>query len=212
MLNNDINLFLWDDYTTTSKEGFILTYNTSLSAELPIRDIFGEQRKDFKLKDPNIETSTFGYYDCLNLKERDLFVKRQKKYIFFLTKYKGINEEYKDKILITGMMTVVKIKDMYGRIESCFNKATSNRIKSWWAFWGPMKFLSLEDALEVTPELLERWGFEVGDKVKKSTFDLNDEITEELLEYFDSKEDYTSQYIEEIKMLTELIDGIEEDI
>ena len=78
MQTENINLFEWDDYHTYSNEGFIFTYNTLLSAELPIRDFLNEQNTG-ELKDPSFETQTFGYFDCLNLKEREIFVKKEKK-------------------------------------------------------------------------------------------------------------------------------------
>lgn len=204
-MNRDITLFTWESYNPL-KGGFVFTYSSSMSAELPIRDILDEQGKGI-MEDPNPETLTFGFFDCLNLKEREVFVDKQKKYAFFLTKYAGTNPDFQKKIVITGYMEVKKIKNMYGRIEKCFDKTTSHKMKGWWAFYGEMKLVSLEDSIELTPELLEKWGYDKKSvsKLKQMTIDLDETQANELVAHFVTKTDITANYVEEIESLNNLI-------
>jgi len=203
-MDSKVQLMTWKDYTPR-KGGQVFTYSSSVSSELPIRDVFGEQSKG-ELLDPNLESNTFGYFDCLNLKERLNFVKKQKQYAFFMTKYAGSEEKFQKKILITGYMEISKIKNMYGRVGKCFDLATSAKMNSWWAFYGDMKFVSLEDAFVVTNKSLKEIGIKVEKKINRvMTIDLENEEANALVAYFEGKENTYEAYRAEIESLTNLI-------
>ena len=203
-MDNKLQLVTWKNYSPR-KAGQVFTYASSMSSELPIRDVFGEQNKG-EILDPNLETSTFGFCDCLNLKERLNFVKKQKKYAFFMTKYAGSDADYEKKLLITGYMEIDKVKNMYGRVGKCFDLATSAKMDSWWAFYGEMKFVALKDCFEVTDKSMKEIGKTDFKKINRlMTIDLTEEEAENLVAYFEPKDNAFDAYKEEIESLNALI-------
>ncbi len=203
-MENKIQLVTWKNYAPR-RGGQVFTYPSSMSSELPIRDVFGEQSKG-EILDPNIETASFGYFDCINLKERLNFVKVQKQYAFFMTKYVGSDADYEKKFLITGYMEVSKIKNMYGRVGKCFDLATSAKMDSWWAFYGDMKFVALKDAFEVTGKSMKELGKDDLSKINRlMTIDLDEEQTLKLVAYFEDKDNIVDAYREEIESLSNLM-------
>lgn len=199
----------WQDYRS-SETGMIVTYDSDPVSEMAIREV-PEELPSEVLPEPNYETKTYGLYGCARNKFRSAFVKSKMQYLFFLVRYQGTNQEFRDKTLITGMYRVSKVADVhkyhlrYLSDAACMEADTCDALLAETAH-----FVSLEDAMEVTSEKLKSWGYKA--RVTKQTrVVLDEEQAKELASYLESKANIVDQYIEETKRLQPHDDDDEED-
>ena len=101
---------LWQDYRA-SNTGMIVFYASDPVSEIPVREI-PEDIDSPVVPEPNYESGTYGFYGCSRTKIRGAFAKSKLRYLFFLTKYAGTKDGYKDKMLVTGYFRVAKTADV----------------------------------------------------------------------------------------------------
>ncbi len=199
----------WQDYRG-SETGMVIYYPTDPVSELPIREVPEEVGSDL-LPEPNYETGSYGLYGCSRPKIRNSFVKAKMKYLFFMTKYAGSNYEYTDTVMITGYFRIAKTANVqklhirYLSNYSCLNDDSCTAFRA-----DEMHFVSVEDAMVLTPQLLEYMGYK--SRVTKQTrISIDEEKTNEILEYLRSKPNRVEDYIEETKRLQPEAEDEEEE-
>ncbi|MDD5674004.1 MAG: hypothetical protein PHC61_07575, partial [Chitinivibrionales bacterium] len=99
-LKKNVEGFPWQDYRG-SNSGMIVLYDSDPLSELPIREV-PEDNASATQPDPHYESGTYGVYGCVRPKIRNSFFKSKLRYLFFMTKYVGTKEEFKNAYFITG--------------------------------------------------------------------------------------------------------------
>ncbi|MBD3345488.1 MAG: hypothetical protein GF401_10540 [Chitinivibrionales bacterium] len=190
----------WQDYRA-SDSGMIVMYSSDPVSELPIREVPEEIPSTDILPEPNYETGTYGFYGCIRNKARTTFTKSKHRYLFFMTKYEGTKEDFREKILVTGYYRIVKTADVnrihlrYLSDTPCINADSCIALRA-----DDICFVSCEDAFELTPDVLETW--EHTSKItKQSRIILDEEKCKELVEYLSSKNNIVDTYVAETKRL-----------
>jgi hypothetical protein len=199
IMKQSIDSVLWQDYRA-SNTGMVVFYASDPVSEIPVREI-PEEIDSSMLPEPNYENKVYGFFGCVRPKIRQAFFKSKLRYIFFLTKYAGANEEFKDKIMVTGYFRIFKTADVqklhfrYVKDSACLETDACTALRA-----DEVRFVALKDAFIVSDELLKSWGFNA--KVNKQLrITLEADKTSELLDYLKSKPDKTAAYIAETKRL-----------
>jgi hypothetical protein len=200
---------LWQDYRAANT-GMIVYYSSDPVSEIPIREIPDDADSPV-VPEPNYESGTYGFYGCSRTKIRGAFAKSKIRYMFFLTKYAGTKDGFKDKMLITGYYHIAKTADVqklhlrYLNEYSCIDSATCIALRA-----DEVVFVALEDAFEVSPDRLKEWGFNA--KVSKQLrIILTPESTSELLTYLKSKPNKLDSYVAETRRLSPYDEAIAQD-
>jgi hypothetical protein len=191
---------VWQDYRAANT-GMVVFYASDPVSEIPIREI-AEDLDSPVVPEPNYESGTYGFYGCSKTKIRGAFAKSKIRYLFFLTKYAGSKDAFKDKMLVTGYFRVSKTADVqklhlrYLSEYSCIDAATCIALRA-----DEVHFVSLQDAYEVTPEQLKTWGFNA--KVSKQLrIILTAENATQLLAYLKGKPNQIDTYVAETLRLS----------
>ncbi len=199
IMKKQIDSVLWQDYRA-SNTAMVVFYASDPISEIPIREI-PEEIDSLIAPEPNYESRVFGFYGCVRPKIRSAFVKSKIRYLFFLTKYVGAKEEYKNKNIITGYYHIVKTADVqklhlrYINDCACLDADSCVALRA-----DDVRFVLLPDAFMVDDEKLKSWGYNA--KVTKQLrIILDEEKTAEILEYLKSKPDRLAEYIKETKRL-----------
>ncbi|MBD3317704.1 MAG: hypothetical protein GF344_18105 [Chitinivibrionales bacterium] len=190
----------WQDYRA-SETGLIAYYNSDPVSELAIREI-PEQYPSEVAPDPNYETGTYGLYGCGRNKVRNTLVKAKSRYLFFMTRYEGTIGENYDRVLVTGYYRVAAVADVqklhirYLEEYSCIGSEKCMALRA-----DEAAFVSVEDAYEVSSDVLKSWG--AATRVTKQTrIALDEEQTKQVLEHLKSKPNRIDDYIEQTKQLS----------
>jgi hypothetical protein len=190
---------LWQDYRS-GNTGMLVFYTTDPVSELPIREI-PEELDSPVPSDPHYESGTFGLYGCVNPKIRRAFVKGKYRYVFFMTKYAGTNEDLRDKYLVTGYYRIFKSADTkkfhvrYLSEYLCLDDDDCMAVRA-----NEVHFVATVDAFVIDEAALLAWGF-ASKLTRQSRIILNEEHTVKLLDFLKSKPNALPQYIEETKRL-----------
>lgn len=210
VMNVSIENVTWQDYRA-SNIGIVLFYTSDPVSELPIRETPEEFPSDV-LPEPNYETGTYGFYGCSKTKVRNAFVKSKIRYILFMTKYSGANNEYKDKILITGYYKIIKIADAkkvhirYCSDYSCLDEDHCYSLRA-----DELRFVMVEDSFVITDAVLKKWGY-TSKITKQSRIQLDETQTMNVVEFLSGKPDATDAYIKEtIRLWPANTDDIDKD-
>lgn len=185
----------WQDYRA-SNTGMVVFYSSDPVSEIPIREIPEDIPSDI-LPEPNYETGTYGFFGCNKSKVRNSFVKSKIRYLLFMTKYEGTSADFKGKYFLTGYYRIAKTADLkrlhirYLSDYSCLDEDTCNALRA-----DEIRFASIEDAFEITEKVVKQWGGK-GKITRQTRFLLNEEQTTEVLEFLQSKDDATQEYISE---------------
>jgi|WetSurMetagenome_2_1015567.scaffolds.fasta_scaffold01238_4 hypothetical protein len=190
----------WQDYRA-SNTGMVVFYSSDPVSEIPIREI-PEDTDSPVVPEPNYESGTYGFFGCQRTKIRGAFVKSKLRYLFFVTKYAGTREGFKDKMLVTGYYRVAKTADVqklhlrYLTEYSCIDASTCMALRA-----DEVHFVDIQDAYEVSEEQLKAWGYNA--KISKQLRIIIDhEQTSRLLEILKSKPNRLDVYIAETKRLS----------
>jgi hypothetical protein len=190
----------WQDYRA-STNGMVVFYTSDPVSEMAIREI-PEELVTKVTPEPNYETGTYGFYGCDKTKIRGAFAKSKLRYLFFLTKYVGSKEEFKDKMLITGYYRIAKTADVqklhlrYLDEYSCLDAVSCIALRA-----DEVHFVGLSDAFVVTEEQLKGWGYNA--KVSRQLrIILSPENTSQVLAYLKEKPNQLNAYIIETKRLS----------
>ncbi len=190
----------WQDYRGDGK-GVIVYYESEAVSSLPIREA-PEKWPDTEIGlDPNYETGTYGFYECSGVKKRNAFIKKKNTYLFFMTRYHGTERDYSEKLLLTGFYEINSTTDMqwlhlrYLQNYSCVGVESCTALGA-----GKTHFLSLDDAIEITPEMLEKWG-DAKRITRQTRIFLEQEDASELKDRIEKSEDMTDEYIKESERL-----------
>jgi hypothetical protein len=191
---------IWQDYRA-SNTGMVVFYASDPISEVPVREI-PEDIDSPMAPEPNYETGTYGFYGCSKTKIRGAFAKSKLRYLFFLTKYAGTKDGFKDKMLVTGYFRIAKTADVqklhlrYLDEYSCVDAPGCIALRA-----DDVHFVSLSDAFEVTADQLKTWGFNA--KVSKQLrIILSPEHTTLLLDALKAKKNQRDAYIMETKRLS----------
>jgi hypothetical protein len=212
MPRTKIDLSQWQDFRGKD-EGVLIHVNSSREAIMPVRDALDEYRKG-RQTEPNYETGTFGLVGPSMVQLRNSLVKNKKRYILFGTIYEGMSEAHKGKFLVTGYMRIDKILDvkkLHLRRWALKNGEADELLARYfemdncWALYSDdMRFVSPEDAIELTPEKAKKWGAK-GKLNKQARLNLTVDQTKEVVEYFKSKPDQTEEYIATVREFAEFL-------
>ena len=190
----------WQDYRA-STNGMVVFYASDPVSEMAVREI-PEELVSTVTPEPNYETGTYGFYGCDKTKIRGAFAKSKLRYLFFLTKYLGSKEEFKDKMLVTGYYRIAKTADVqklhlrYLDECSCIEAATCIALRA-----DEVHFVGLSDAFVVTEEQLKASGYNA--KVSRQLrIILSPENTSRMLGYLKEKPNQLNAYIAETKRLS----------
>jgi hypothetical protein len=205
---------LWQDYRAANT-GMVVYYSSDPVSEIAIREIPDDADSPV-VPEPHYESGTYGFYGCSRTKIRGAFAKSKIRYLFFLTKYAGTKDGFKDKMLITGYYRIAKTADVqklhlrYLNEYSCIDSTSCIALRA-----DEVQFVALEDAFEVSPDRLKAWGFNA--KVSKQLrIILAAETTAELLSFLKSKPNRIDSYVGETKRLSPYEEGMakeaEEDV
>jgi len=191
---------LWQD-CRTSNIGMIVFYASDPVSEIPIRETPDELPSPVS-PEPNYETGTYGFYGCDKTKIRVAFTKGKVRYLFFLTKYAGSNEEFKDKVVMTGYYRISKTADVqkihlrHLDDSSCIDATSCPALRA-----DEVHFVGLTDAYIVTEAQLKAWGYNA--KVSKQLrLILSEEDTVLVLAKLKDKPNQLDAYIAETKRLS----------
>jgi hypothetical protein len=203
-----VDSILWQDYRA-AQTGMIVNYVSDPVSEIPIREI-PEEINSPVIPEPNYENRVYGFFGCIRPKIRNAFFKSKIRYIFFLTKYAGSKNEFKDKAIITGYFRIYKTADVqklhlrYLNDASCIDADSCIALRA-----DEAHFVALNNAYVVDDEKLKGWGYNA--KINKQLrIVLDTEKTNELLEYLKSKPNQLEGYIAETKRLQPHVEGEEE--
>ncbi len=209
MMQKSPDSILWQDYRAANT-GMIVYYSSDPISEIPIREIPDDADSPV-VPEPNYESGTYGFYGCSRTKIRGAFAKSKIRYMFFLTRYAGTKDGFKDKMLITGYYHIAKTADVqklhlrYLNEYSCIDSATCIALRA-----DKVVFVALEDAFEVSPDRLKVWGFNA--KVSKQLrIMLTPESTSELLSHLNSKPNMLDSYVAETKRLSPYDEALAQD-
>lgn len=200
LLNKSVESILWQDYRA-GQTGMIVQYVSDPVSEIPIREI-PEELDSPVIPEPNYENRVYGFFGCIRPKIRNAFFKAKIRYIFFLTKYAGSKDEFKDKAMITGYFRIFKTADVqklhlrYLNDAACIDADSCIALRA-----DQVHFVALNDAYIVNDEKLKEWGYNA--KITKQLrIALDAEKTNGLLEYLNSKPNRLDVYISETKRLS----------
>jgi hypothetical protein len=190
----------WQDYRA-STNGMIVVYTSDPVSEMAIREI-PDELISAVTPEPNYESATYGFYGCDKTKIRGAFAKNKVRYLFFLTKYAGSKEEFKDKMLITGYYRIAKTADVqklhlrYLDECSCIDAASCIAFRA-----DEVHFVGLSDAFVVTEAQLKTWGYNA--KVSRQLrIILSPENTSQMLAFLKERPNQIDAYIAETKRLS----------
>lgn len=208
-INISVESAAWQDYRA-SNTAMVVFYVTDPVSEFPIREI-PEELPTSILPEPNYESATYGFYGCGKCKIRTAFTKSKIRNLLFLTKYAGTNAEYKDRFFITGFYHIFKtanVKKLHIRYTSdysCLDEDACHALRA-----DEVHFVSIEDAFEVTPEILKEWGYKAR-LTKQTRVVLDEEQTARVIDYLKTKENITEDLIAETERLWPHLDDEEEE-
>jgi hypothetical protein len=199
IMKKSVDSVQWQDYRA-AQTGMIVHYVSDPISEIPIREI-PEEISSAVVPEPNYENRVYGFYGCIRPKIRAAFFKSKIRYIFFLTKYAGQKEEYKDKTIITGFYRISKTADVqklhlrYLDASGCIDADSCIALRA-----DEVHFVGLNDAFVVTDEKLKEWGYNA--KITKQLrIILDADKTLVLLDFLKSKPNRLDAYIAETKRL-----------
>ena len=114
-----------------------------------------------------------------------------------MTKYEGTSADFKGKYFLTGYYRIAKTADLkrqhirYLSDYSCLDEDVCQALRA-----EEVRFVRIEDAFEITEKVVKQWGGK-GKITRQTRFLLNEEQTTEVLEFLQSKNDATQEYIAE---------------
>jgi len=200
----------WQDYRA-SNTGMAIFYGSDPISELPIREVPEEGRQSEVESEPNYETGTFGYYSCARTKIRSTFVKSKIRYLLFITKYAGTSEDFQGQYMVTGFYRVNKTADVKRHhIRSCSEYSCLDEKACMALRSDESRFVAVEDAFKVTPQVLKDWGFS-GRLTRQSRIILTEEQASAVINFLRGKADITDKYVEETARLQPNIEDEEDE-
>jgi len=168
-----------------SDVGKLVYFLCTESSVLPIRDVLNDQDQGLKLE-PNYETATYNFCRFCNQPSVVAAIRHGYRYLLFVTRYTGLDPRF------WGQYHVVGYYDLEGWVELGTRKAVKAK---------RMKFVRIEDAFHVAPEICRKWRTTYGN-LRWLTQVLRAENLEEVLGHLQRAPDATGEYISEVKKLS----------
>ncbi len=200
----------WQDYRGKG-EGVLIHLDASAKHILAVREPIDEHGR--AITEPNYETGTYGFLQCANAKTRLATMKNRRRYFLFGTRYQGLSEAEKGKFLIVGYMRLDKILEVRKRHVHKWMEAQQSGVpapecmdmEQCYAFQSEeMNFYAPEDALELSEELMKKWGYK-GKVTKQMKLSFTEEKLEVILTHFKNKTPRNQDYITAAKELEEAL-------
>ena len=194
----------WQDYRGKG-EGVLIHLATSRLHELPVREPLNAEG-DLVLE-PNYETGTFGFLQCLEARTRMAALKSRRRYFLFGTRYQGLVESLRGRFLIIGYMRLEKTMDARkkhvhkwmeknsGAPPECMNMEACHAFQS-----GEMNFYAPADAFELGEELMKKWGYK-GNITQQMKLTFSEDKLGRILEHFKEKTPCNVEYQAALKSL-----------
>lgn len=211
----EIDLTGWKSYVS-QKSGILLFADTSNQSTLPIRNQIDDEGNALQWE-PDYATGTFGLRTCQTPKILNSIVKARHSYIFYATRYNGLDPEYKNKYLVYGYMKIGKVRDVRDRHLSAYLRDPELpppeclNLKESMAIWAEeQKFCDLPDALVLDDETVKRWGYQ-GRVTRQMKFVVEGESLSELLNHFAGKADFIEEYIGTVNEFVEALNEEEDE-
>ncbi len=207
-----LNLEGWQDYRGAEMATLVYV-ESSHQASIPVRDQMNENGKGH-ISEPNYETSTWGFATCSSAKLINAAVKSKHKYLLFGTRYEGFDPQLRNKFIIMGYQQIEKVKDLRSRhMQQYLSKGVEEEaecitLDKAMATWGPMRFVSLQDAFLLTDDQIKGWGLK-GRATRQLRLNLEGEPLKQVLAHLNSKEDITDDYISTVDELKEALSEVE---
>jgi len=170
----------------TSHVGKLVYFLCTESSPLPIRDVLNDQGQGLKLE-PNYETGTYNFCRFCNHPSVVAAIRHGYRYLLFVTRYRGLDPRFRGQYYVVG----------YYELEGWTGLGTRKAVKA-----KRLKLVRIEDALHVTPQICRRWGTTYGN-LRWLTQVLRGEELEEALNHLQRAPDATSEYIREVKRLSD---------
>ena len=197
--NRSVESISWQDYRGFST-GLVVFYNSDPVSEMPIREV-PEEINSPVAPEPNYETATYGMYGCVRSKVRQMFCKSKSRYVFFMTKYAGTNEEYRDRIVVTGYYRIAWIADgkkfhvRYLKEYECLDYTSCMALRA-----DEAHFVALDDAFLVDDEVQQEWGY-TSRITRQTRIALEEDAAIKLVTWLGSRPNALDDYIEETTRL-----------
>lgn len=197
--NRSVESVNWQDYRGSST-GLVVYYSSDPVSEMAIREI-PEDLDSPVLPEPNYETGTYGLYGCVRTKVRQTFFKAKNRYLFFMTKYAGTNEEYRDRVVVTGYYRIAKTADAkkfhirYTDEYGCLDNDSCIALRA-----DEVHMVGLDDAFLVDEEAQQEWGYT--SKITRQTrIPLEEDAAVKLVTWLGSRPNILDEYIAETRRL-----------
>ena len=195
----------WQDYRGKD-EGILLHLTTTRLHELPVRE--PADAKGEPVLEPNYETGTFGYLQCIEARTRMAALNARRRYFLFGTRYQGKIESLQGRFLIIGTMRLEKTLDVrkkhvhkwmetrYGSSPECMELETCPAFQS-----SEMRFYAPQDAFELTESLMKDWGYK-GKITRQMKLTFTEDKLSKILAHFKTKTPRNAEYQKVIKSLS----------
>lgn len=196
----------WQDYRGKG-EGVLIHLDSAKQHALPVREPLDEQ--GLPILDPNYETGSFGFMQCMDAKTRLATMKNRRRYFLFGTRYGGAAEAFKGRFLIIGYMRLDKILEVRKRhVHKWMEQKAAGApapecmdLEQCFAFESQeMNFYSPEDSFELSEELMKKWGYK-GKVTKQMKLTFTEEKLQVILEHFKTKAAKNAEFIAAAKEL-----------
>ena len=154
----------WEPLENPEELGYVCNLWSSTISNLPIRRVEKTPDGNGGKQEPHYEDLTYGENACCNRNGRNICVnkKRKRKYIFFVTRYYGKLEKYRNneyKYSIVGYYSLKDFRDVWGELDSCNEKLKKRKLPCKKVYRGcfavraeDMKFTTIEGAFPLFSE------------------------------------------------------------
>jgi len=170
----------------TNHVGKLVYFLCTESSVLPIRDVLNDQGQGPKLE-PNYETGTYNFCRSCNHPSVVATIRHGYHFLLFVTRYWGLDRRFRGQYYLVG----------YYDLEAWTELGTRKAVKA-----KRLKFVKIEDAFHVTPEICRKWETSYGN-LRWLTQVLRGEKLEEVLNHLQRAPDATCEYIREVKNLSD---------
>jgi hypothetical protein len=163
--------------------------------------------------EPNYETGSYGFLQCVNAKTRLATMKNRRRYFLFGSRYQGPHEASKGKFLIVGYMRLDQVLEVRKRHVHKWMEAQQTGVPApdcmemdlCYAFQSEeMNFYPPEDSFDLSEDLMKKWGYK-GKVTKQMKLTFTEEKLEVILAHFKLKTPKNQEYIAATKELEEVV-------
>ena len=195
----------WQDYRGKG-EGVLIHLTTTRLHELPVRESADAEGRP--VLEPNYETGTFGFLQCLEARTRMAALRARRRYFLFGTRYQGTIEALQGRFFIIGYMRLDKTLDARkkhahrwmetnsGSPPECMDMESCPAFQS-----GEMNFYAPGDAFELGEDLMKKWGYK-GKITRQMKLTFTGDKLSEILKHLKGRPSCNERYQEALKNIS----------